>query len=148
MYFRICFYCLQTPSEGGQTPICDMRNVRTDLMEKRDIVGQLIDQGIRYYRTLPSITTPEGAVYSWEKTFATTDKEKVENDLSNFGYSAEWTENNSLKYFYRMTSMKTHPVTQENVSFKIVVVKLMSDYLNILGMQLLQENAKKCKTHE
>ena len=117
-------------------------------MEKRDIVGQLIDQGIRYYRTLPSITTPEGAVYSWEKTFATTDKEKVENDLSNFGYSAEWTENNSLKYFYRMTSMKTHPVTQENVSFEIVVVKLMSDYLNILGMQLLQENAKKCKTHE
>ena len=123
--FRICFYCLQTPSEGGQTPICDMRSVKTDLLEKRDIVGSLIDEGIRYYRTLPSISTPEGAVYSWEKTFATTDKEKVENDLANFGYSAEWTENNSLKYFYRMTSMKTHPVTHENVSLKIVDVKLM-----------------------
>ena len=114
-----------------------MRNVRTDLTQKRDIVGQLIDQGIRYYRTLPSITTPEGSVYSWEKTFATTDKEKVENDLSNFGYSAEWTENNSLKYCYRMTSMKTHPVTQENVSSKIVVVKLMSNNVNILGNLLV-----------
>ena len=103
-------------------------------MEKRDIVGQLIDQGIRYYRTLPSITTPEGAVYSWEKTFATTDKEKVENDLANFGYSAEWTENNSLKYFYRMTSMKTHPVTHENVSLKIVDVKLLPNNVIILVM--------------
>ena len=101
-------------------------------MEKRDIVGQLIDQGIRYYRTLPSITTPEGAVYRWEKTFATTDKEKVEKDLANFGYSAEWTENNSLKYFYRMTSMKTHPVTHENVSLKIVDVKLMPNNVIII----------------
>ena len=97
-----------------------MRSVKADLLEKRDIVGSLIDEGIRYYRTLPSISTPEGAVYSWEKTFATTDKDKVEKDLSNFGYSAEWTNNNSLKYFYKMTSMKTHPVTQESVRLRFL----------------------------
>ena len=96
--------------------------LKTDLLEKRDIVGSLIDEGIRYYRTLPSISTPEGAVYSWEKTFSTTNKDKVEKDLSNFGYSAEWTNNNSLKYFYKMTSMKTHPVTQESVSLQMVVL--------------------------
>ena len=116
--FRICFYCLQAPTIGGQTPICDMRDVTKELMEKRDIVGNLIDNGIRYYRTLPSITTPEGAVYSWEKTFATSDKVKVEEDLSKFGYTSEWTDNNSLKYFYKMTSMKYHPSTNEVVSFK------------------------------
>ena len=97
-----------------------MRSVRSDLISKKDVVGSLIDQGIRYYRTLPSISTPQGAVYSWEKTFATTDQEKVEKDLSNFGYSAEWTQNNSLKYFYKMTSMKTHPVTQESVSLRFL----------------------------
>ena len=93
-----------------------MRNVTADLMNKRNVVGDLIDNGIRYYRTLASIDTPEGVVYSWEKTFATSNKEKVEDDLSKLGYSAEWTDNNSLKYFYKMTSMKTHPVTGEQVN--------------------------------
>ena len=95
-----------------------MRDVTNDLMGKRDIVGSLIDEGIRYYRTLPSITTPEGAIYSWEKTFATSDREKVELDLSKFGYTSEWTNNNSLKYFYKMTSMKSHPSTNEKVNIK------------------------------
>ena len=92
-----------------------MRKVTIDLNAKQDIVGNLIEHGIRYYRTLPSIQTPEGAVYSWEKTFATSDRHKVENDLASFGYTAEWTELNSLKYFYKMTSMKSHPVTNEKV---------------------------------
>ena len=109
---------MQAPTNGGQTPICDMRNVTKDLMGKRDIVGSLIDEGIRYYRTLPSIDTPEGAVYSWEKTFATSDREKVEMDLSKFGYTSEWTNSNSLKYFYKMTSMKSHPSTNEKVRIK------------------------------
>ena len=88
-------------------------------MGKRDIVGSLIDDGTRYYRTLPSITTPEGAVYSWEKTFATSDKVKVESDLAKFGYSAEWTNSESLKYFYKMTAMKIHPLTNEKVRILI-----------------------------
>ena len=88
-------------------------------MKQKDVVGNLIDNGIRYYRTLPSIDTPEGAVYSWEKTFASSKKEKVEDDLAKFGYSAEWTDNNSLKYFYKMTSMKSHPITGEQVRSNI-----------------------------
>ena len=86
------------------------------MMSRKDVMGDLIDNGCRYYRTLPSIETPEGSVYSWEKTFATSDRAKVEDDLSKFGFTAEWTENNSLKWFYKMTSMKTHPVTGEQVS--------------------------------
>ena len=93
-----------------------MRKVTADLNKKHDIVGKLIEHVIRYYRTLPSIETPEGAVYSWEKTFSSTDRQKVESDLDSFGYTAEWTESNSLKYFYKMTSMKSHPVTGEKVS--------------------------------
>ena len=108
---------------GGQTPICDMRKVTADLNEKQDIVGNLMEHGIRYYRTLPSIKTPEGAVYSWEKTFATSDREKVEKDLASFGYTAEWTELNSLKYFYKMTSMKSHPVTNEKVFYRFKHIK-------------------------
>ena len=108
---------------GGQTPICDMRKVTADLNEKQDIVGNLMEHGIRYYRTLPSIKTPEGAVYSWEKTFATSDREKVEKDLASFGYTAEWTELNSLKYFYKMTSMKSHPVTNEKVFYRFKQIK-------------------------
>ena len=92
-----------------------MRKVTDDIMKQRNIFGNLMDNGVRYYRTLPSISTPEGAVYSWEKTFASSDKKKVEDDLSKFGYLAEWTDNNSLKYFYNMTTIKSHPITGEQV---------------------------------
>ena len=49
---------------GGQTPICDMRHVTADMMSMKDVVGDLIDNGCRYYRTLPSIETQEGSVYN------------------------------------------------------------------------------------
>ena len=80
------FYCHTAPREGGQTPICDMRKVGQDVLEHRHVLGDLIDEGVRYYRTLSSITTPSGSLYSWEKIFATSDKRKVEQDLKQFGY--------------------------------------------------------------
>ena len=107
-----------------------MRKVTTDLNAKQDIVGSLIEHGIRYYRTLPSIQTPEGAVYSWEKTFASSDRQKVENDLASFGYTAEWTELNSLKYFYKMTSMKSHPVTNEKVRKECFITRNIDSLFN------------------
>ena len=49
---KILFYCSQAPScGGGQTPICDMRKVLSDIETHRDTLGHLLDHGVRYCRS-------------------------------------------------------------------------------------------------
>ena len=113
---RIMFYCHQAPQpwEGGQTPICDMRKVYQEL-QNHSILQPMLEEGLRYYRTLPSRQTSQGALYSWEKTFFTEDKASVESTLTGLGYDMEWTDDGSLRYSYLMTSVKTHPLSGEMV---------------------------------
>jgi hypothetical protein len=114
---RIMFYCHQAPQpcEGGQTPICDMRKVYQELLNHSAILQPLLDDGLRYYRTLPSRHSSQGALYSWEKTFFTEDKASVESTLSGLGYEMEWTEDGSLRYSYLMSSVRPHPQSGEMV---------------------------------
>ena len=49
---KILFYCSQAPScGGGQTPICDMRKVYSDIETHRDSLAHLLDNGVRYCRS-------------------------------------------------------------------------------------------------
>ena len=50
---KILFYCSEAPScGGGQTPICDMRKVYSDIEIHRDSLGHLLDNGVRYCRSV------------------------------------------------------------------------------------------------
>ena len=79
---KIMFYCHHAPlpGEGGQTPICDMRRVYQQLSQ-HSLLQPLVREGLRYYRTLPSRHTSQGSLYSWEKTFFTEDRGRVERTL-------------------------------------------------------------------
>eukprot|EP00092_Neocalanus_flemingeri_P035910 GFUD01039099.1.p1 GENE.GFUD01039099.1~~GFUD01039099.1.p1 ORF type:complete len:365 (-),score=111.07 GFUD01039099.1:45-1139(-) len=114
---RIMFYCHQAPQpwEGGQTPICDMRKVYQELLNHSDILQPLLDEGVRYYRTLPSRHTSQGALYSWEKTFFTEDKASVESTLVGLGYEMEWTGDGALRYSYLAGCVRHHPRSGEMV---------------------------------
>ena len=52
-----------------------------------------------------------------KKTFATSDREKVEIDLYSFGYTSELT-NNYLLNISTNESMKSHPCTNQKVNLK------------------------------
>merc|ERR1719334_2108445 len=84
---KIIFYCHQAPppSAGGQTPVCDMRSVYRALKDRKKELGNIMDAGVRYYRTLPSIHTPEGRLYSWQKTFPGLGRQEVDSVLAHKG---------------------------------------------------------------
>jgi len=129
---KIMFYCHQAPQpwEGGQTPICDMRKVYQGLLE-HSLLQPLLDEGLRYYRTLPSRHSPQGSLYSWEKTFFTEDKASVETTLVGLGYDMEWTEEGSLRYSYLMSSIRSHPRSGEMVWANQSSVSHGTYYLNL-----------------
>ena len=96
----ILFYCTSPPTcGGGQTPICDMRKVYTDMEDHRDLLGNILQEGVRYCRSLPSSRSSRGALYNWEKTFTTENKEEVERLLASLGYEVEWKEEDLLHYW-------------------------------------------------
>lgn len=129
---KIMFYCHQAPQswEGGQTPICDMRKVYQELRTYSSL-QPLLDEGLRYYRTLPSRHTSQGALYSWEKTFFTEDKASVEATLSGLGYDMEWTKDGSLRYSYLMSAIRPHPRSGEMVWANQSSVSHGTYYLNL-----------------
>ena len=76
-----------------------MRKVYTDMEDHRDLLGNILQEGVRYCRSLPSSRSSRGALYNWEKTFTTEDKEEVERLLASLGYEVEWKEEDLLHYW-------------------------------------------------
>jgi len=129
---KILFYCLSAPScGGGQTPICDMRKVYSEMIEHRQLLEALLQNGIRYSRFLPSAQSRHKPLYNWEKTFYTEKKEEVENVLTGLGYEVEWRHDNMLHYWYTMTSTRRHPVTQDMIWSNQASVSHGSYYTNL-----------------
>ena len=78
--------------------MCDMRRVLTTLRERKEL-EELIEKGVRYYRTLHSRDTEDGALYSWQKTFPSASCAEIEAKLEKLGYSTEWTDQGALRLF-------------------------------------------------
>ena len=93
--------CPQAPlvEDGGAVPICNMRKVYQMLKEAgEEGVEDIMENGLRYMRTLHSHNTPEGALYSWEKTFPGQSKSEVEASLEKLGFDQhEWLESGALR---------------------------------------------------
>ena len=76
--------------------MCDMRRVQGELREKEEL-KELIEKGVRYYRTLHSRETEEGSLYSWQKTFPSATRAEIEDKLGQLGYNTEWTSQGALR---------------------------------------------------
>ena len=85
---------------GGAVPICNMRKVYQQLKKagNKD-VEDIMENGLRYMRTLHSRETREGALYSWQKTFPGQSRKEVEESLEKLGFDQyEWLENGALRW--------------------------------------------------
>ena len=76
--------------------MCDMRRVLATLREREEL-KEVMEKGVRYYRTLHSRETEDGALYSWQKTFPSATRADIEAKLGQLGYTTEWTDQGALR---------------------------------------------------
>ena len=107
---QISFFCIQAPSTGGETPIADSRRVLKRI--SKTTVDRLAKHGIQYVRNFGY-----GSSRSWEKTFGTTDKSKVEAICRADGVICDWLDQSRLRTRSVRQPVGKHPITGEAVWF-------------------------------
>jgi hypothetical protein len=112
---KIFFCCLSPSATGGETPIADCRDVLR-VMDPA-IVAKVKATGVRYIRNLHSGT---GLGPSWQSTYETTDKSKVEEFCREARINFKWKEDGGLFLEQHHPGIITHPITGEEVWFNQV----------------------------
>ena len=107
---QISFFCVEAPSAGGETPIADSRRVLKRI--SKTTVERLAKHGIQYVRNFGY-----GSSRSWEKTFGTTDKSKVEAICRADGVICDWLDQSRLRTRSVRQPVVNHPITGEAVWF-------------------------------
>ncbi len=107
---KICFHCVKSAEQGGETPIADSRKVFQLLDPK--IKEQFIQKKVMYVRNYG-----KGIDLSWQEVFQTTDKSVVEEYCRNAAIEFVWTGNNGLKTRQVRHAVAKHPKTGEMVWF-------------------------------
>lgn len=109
---KIFFCCAVAPQQGGETPIVDCREVFRALdprIRERFAAGK-----IRY---VSNAHGGEGIGKSWQDTFETDDRSRVEEYLKAAGVDFRWGADGSLHTSQVREAVITHPVTGEPVWF-------------------------------
>lgn len=115
---RIFFCCLEEPRKGGgETPLCDFRNVWRDL--DPEVRNRFEAGGLRIVRNYegPKDGEPEDPTQlkPWPDMFHTTDREEVEAQCRAEGFEAEWLPGDRLRLWSTQPVRRDHPVTGEPV---------------------------------
>ncbi|MFI0772728.1 TauD/TfdA family dioxygenase [Streptomyces sp. NPDC021218] len=108
---RLAFYCERPAEAGGATPLVDCERWLAAL--DSDIRNAFV-QGVRYTQNLHG---GMGFGKSWQSTFETDNRAKVEEFLSQSNANWEWRENGGLRIVQRRPSTVKHPVTGVEVWF-------------------------------
>jgi amino acid adenylation domain-containing protein len=107
---RICFFCLEPPLTGGETPIADCRKVYRFLNPK--IREQFIEKKVMYARNYGSQID-----LSWQTAFQTSNRAEVEDYCRQAPIDFEWLEGDRLRTRQVRESVATYPKTGEVVWF-------------------------------
>lgn len=107
---RICFFCLEAPLAGGETPIADCRKVYQFLDPR--IRDRFIEKKVMYARNYGSKID-----LSWQTAFQTTDRAEVERYCRDAPIDFEWLDGDRLRTRQVRESVATHPRTREVVWF-------------------------------
>jgi alpha-ketoglutarate-dependent taurine dioxygenase len=113
---RLFFSCLLAPSgPGGETPLCDFRQVYRQLDPQ--VRQRFIDRGIQNRR---SYGGPEGSgrfdlwqLKPWHQLFGTTSRAAVEAQCQALGLDCTWQSNGRLQLTNVQPAMRAHPQTGE-----------------------------------
>ena len=112
---KIFFYCAVPPSEGGETPIVDCREVLQSLDP------QLRERfNVKKVRYVSNLHGGDRMGKSWQDTFETGDKSKIEEYLTAGGIDFNWDDQGGLHTSQVREAIITHAVTGEQVWFNQV----------------------------
>lgn len=118
------FYCMNPPSEGGETPIV-LSNLVYERVKRQfpEFVRELDEKGVRYVRILPEEDDPSSAIgRGWKSTFAVKTKSEAERVGHGMGMELEWLDGNLLKTITAvMPAMKKDPRTGKTAWFNSIV---------------------------
>jgi alpha-ketoglutarate-dependent taurine dioxygenase len=129
---HICFFCVEAPTEGGQTPIADTRRVLRRI--SNETIDHLRKLGIAYIRNFgvePS--------RSWENAFSTKDKTEVEEACRIDDISCEWLGEGKLRTRAIRPPVEEHPITHEPVWFNHIHASHISSLERELRDALLSQ---------
>lgn len=107
---KIFFYCRQPASEGGRTPIADVRKVYTSLAtEIRDRFEKL---GVMYVRNFGP-----GIGMDWRDVFQVAGREELEEYCAASSIKTTWLDDNRLRTVQVRPATLKHPSTGEALWF-------------------------------
>lgn len=129
---RLFFCCVVEPGQGGETPIADNRKILNNLAP--EVVDEFKAKKVKYLRNLHA---GNGFGLSWQATFQTTDKAKVEEYCRNMLIDYEWKADGGLRLENTFASVINHPVTGEQVWFNQAPQFHPSDYPDDIYRSLL-----------
>ncbi|MFB2772371.1 amino acid adenylation domain-containing protein [Pelatocladus sp. BLCC-F211] len=111
---KIWFCCIEPATEGGETPIADVRkvfqNIHPRIRERFQEKGWML---VRNYGN--------GFGLPWQKVYHTTDKAVMEEYCRNACIQVEWKDNDCLRTRQIRPAIAQHPKTGEMVWFNHVV---------------------------
>ncbi len=107
---KIYFCCLQTPDQGGETPIADVRKV----FERIDIAirERFILKGVMYVRNYN-----DGFGLSWQEVFQVTDRASGEAYCRKNAIDFDWKDGDRLRTRQVRPAVRNHPRTGEAIWF-------------------------------
>jgi alpha-ketoglutarate-dependent taurine dioxygenase len=106
----LAFYCLVPPSQGGETPIADERELLTFLKEETKL--KFKNKKIQYVRNVvPGIGLDLKSIYQ------TDNKEELNKIFRDTGVDHEWVSEHQLRLKWVLPAFINHPVTNKEVWF-------------------------------
>jgi len=109
----LLFHCLHPASVGGETTLCDSRQVARHVQKSHPSFAASLDDGIVYRRVLPEeddTTSPIGR--SWRATFGAKTRHEVEKKMSEQNMQWKWRSDNALwTQTSPLPAFRHHPVT-------------------------------------
>jgi len=103
---RIWFFCRVPPTDRGETPLGDMRRVRSRL--PATLVDEFRERGLVY---LTNLRDGPGFGKSWAQSYGTTDRAEVEALIREQGAEWEWRPDGGLVVRLRAPALRRHSAT-------------------------------------
>lgn len=112
---KVAFFCQVAPGSGGQTPLCDMREVYNRL--PADLITRFETRGIRLKRRLPE-TIEAGYEATWPGVLGSGSRDVAESFAERRGWRVEWHDDGGAAVYHQPSPVtKFHAVTGEKVWF-------------------------------
>jgi alpha-ketoglutarate-dependent taurine dioxygenase len=112
---KLLFFCVTPAREGGATTLADCRQILTKL--NADLLATFEQKGVTYIRNLHN---GHGLGPSWQQTYETDDKARVEQFCKSGGTEFSWGADGSLHLVQHKPAVIRHRQTGERVWFNQV----------------------------